>query len=503
MDFTKAANGQLTCCVNGVRLHSYYNPQKEADRFAASVCCDFEPSYVLVVEPAFSYCAQPLHQRFPQAVLCCVRLSHEFASYDNLWQKVFNVTDLRAANNGQLNDSLAEQIFAFMAEEGVCSCAFLSWKPAESAFPKEAGFAWQQIRKAVQKGMSVLSTRKYFARRWTKNALRLSLFAKKTARIKQGDAAVVVCASGPSLERNIPLLRQYRSRFFLVAVSSALSVLLHEGLTPDLCVSTDGGYWAKLHLAPLDQRAVPLALAAEGSCFAHIIESNTLIPLVYPDGCSKAIIRAARLCALGSTRCGTVSGTAAYLALSITQGDVFFCGLDLATSKGFAHAQPNALEMRSSLCDYRLSTAETRSAKASLPPPRGEPSAMQIYRSWFSTQRFPDRIFRLDTQKPSDLGTLKGASWQFFDERTNGFAQMLMPAIKETQHIRAHQSERKEVLKEVVRQNAANSEWVDDALALESTLLKRSSHEKKQEAAQKIEEEMRLFCDDVIRAVGI
>ena len=502
MDFAKAANGQLTCCVNGVRLHSYYNPQKEADHFAESVSSDFEPSYVLVVEPALSYCAQPLHQRFPQAVLCCIRLSSEFALYDDLWQKVFYAPDTKASKGGQMNEILAEQIFSFMAEEGVCSCAFVSWKPSETAFPKEASFAWHQIRKAVQKAMTVLSTRKYFAKRWAKNALRLSLFAKKTARIEQGDAAVVVCASGPSLKRNIPLLRKYRSRFFLVALSSALSVLLYRGEHPDLCVSTDGGYWAKLHLSGLDKNSIPLSLATEGSCFSHIIEESTLIPLVYPSGCSKTIIKEAGLTGLSATRCGTVSGTAAYLALSITRGDVFFCGLDLAAGKGFAHAQPNSLEVLSSLKDNRLSTAETRSAKASLPPVSGEPSAMEIYRSWFSSQHFPERIFRLDTQMPPDMGTIKGASWEFFEERTKHFAQKAMPTIKETQQITAPQSERKVKLKEVVRQNTANSEWIEDALALESTILKRSSQDKKQEVAKRVEKEMRLFCDDVLGALG-
>ena len=499
MDFAKAASGQLTCCVNGVRLHSYYDPQKEAVRFAQSVICEFNPSYILVVEPALSYCAPFLHQRFPQAVLCCIRFSNGFASYDHLWQKVFY-----AVNDDQLNDNLAEQIFEFMGEVGVCSCAFIAWKPSETAFPKEADFTWGQIRKAVQKGMSVLSTRKYFAKRWTKNALRLCFFAKKSALIEQGDSAVVVCASGPSLKDNIPFLTRFRSRFFLVSLSSALLPLLYAGVRPDLCVSTDGGYWAKLHLSCLLQNAIPLAIAAEGSCFANIIEEDTVVPLLYPDGCSKTILHEMGLLGLDATRNGTISGTAAHLALSLTRGDVFFCGLDLAAGKGFAHTQPNALETLSSLSDYRLSPTETRAAKASLPPPSHENSPMQIYRSWFSSQNFPDRLFRLDTQMLPTLGTIKGVDWEFFERRTKDFTQKTMPHFKETHcNLAADKTRRKAQLKATVERNRANGEWVEDALTLESALFKRSTEEEKTHLAQKIKEEMQLFCNDVLRALGI
>ena len=498
MEATKANNGQLTCCVNGVHLHSRYDPQKEAARFVDSLSCDFAPSYVLVVEPALSYCAPYLNQRFPQAILCCIRLSCEFASSDALWQKVFCV-----ANDELLNDSLGEQIFEFMGEEGVCSCAFVSWKPSETAFPKEADFAWRQIRKAVQKGMSVLSTRKYFARRWTKNALRLCLFARKTALVEQGDASVVVCASGPSLKDSIPFLTHFRSRFFLVALSSALSPLLYAGLQPDLCVSSDGGYWAKLHLSCLPENTIPLSLAAEGSCFAHIIEGNTIVPLVYPDGCSKTILREMGVAGLEAARNGTVSGTAAFLALSLTRGDVYFCGLDLARGNGFAHTQPNALETLSSLSDCRLSPTETRIVKASLPLPNHETSPMQIYRSWFSSHPFPARLFRLGTQKPPTLGTIEGISWKDFEERTKDFAQKKMPSFKETHSsFSADKNVRRKQLAAMIERNRANSEWIQDALTLENTLFKRSDSEKRAEIAKKIEEEMDLFCNDVLRALG-
>mgnify|MGYP004516284809 FL=1 len=84
-----------------------------------------------------------------------------------------------------------------MGDEGIASCLFASWKPSEKAFPKQSALAWNEIKAAVLKSRNVLCTRKHFAKRWAKNAVRLSLFAKNIYGIKSGTSPVVVCASGP------------------------------------------------------------------------------------------------------------------------------------------------------------------------------------------------------------------------------------------------------------------------------------------------------------------
>jgi hypothetical protein len=53
------------------------------------------------------------------------------------------------------------------------------------------------------------------------------------------DVPAIICSAGPSLDKNIQLLKSARERFFLIAVATALKPLLHDGIRPDIVISID------------------------------------------------------------------------------------------------------------------------------------------------------------------------------------------------------------------------------------------------------------------------
>ena len=53
------------------------------------------------------------------------------------------------------------------------------------------------------------------------------------------DIPTIICSAGPSLDKNIQLLKSARERFFLIAVATALKPLLHNGIQPDVVISID------------------------------------------------------------------------------------------------------------------------------------------------------------------------------------------------------------------------------------------------------------------------
>ena len=53
------------------------------------------------------------------------------------------------------------------------------------------------------------------------------------------EVPAVICSAGPSLDKNIQLLKSARERFFLIAVATALKPLLYNGIKPDVVVSID------------------------------------------------------------------------------------------------------------------------------------------------------------------------------------------------------------------------------------------------------------------------
>lgn len=49
----------------------------------------------------------------------------------------------------------------------------------------------------------------------------------------------IICSAGPSLDKNIHLLKSARKRFFLIAVATALKPLRYHGIQPDAVISID------------------------------------------------------------------------------------------------------------------------------------------------------------------------------------------------------------------------------------------------------------------------
>ncbi len=408
-EFATAKNGERTVRANGILLHSAYNPSSEAEKFTAAVSCRFSPELVVAVEPALSYILPFLRKRFPDALMCAVRLSDVFSGTDSVWDMTIR---FRAGHQ----DEFADRLISLFGEEKLCSALFTGWPPSGRAMEAEAGGAWTAIKAAVEKARTVLITRGYFENRWLLNSCRLIKFVRNTVQFTgMTDLPAVVTASGPDLLCAVPAIKKYRDRIFLICVSSALRPLLSRGITPDLCVSTDGGYWAKKHLECLSEapRRIPLALPPEAACPSGILSDGLILPLAYSDGPGSAALKAAGITAVTAERNGTVSGTAMRLAQTMTSGRIFMTGLNLSPQKGFQHTQPNAVEAAAAAGTDRTDTEETRAAASGLPS-----GTLEIYRKWFaSCGTYGREIFRVSQPscRRNSLGKIRDITPEEFE----------------------------------------------------------------------------------------
>lgn len=386
--FFTAKNGSQSCRYGTVLLHSSYDPEHEAGLFVSSLICSFNPSWIIITEPGLSYIAPFLRKRFPSSQLCAVRYDRSFSSFSSLWDKTLFISSSQSAEN------IADLLYAEFGEETLCSSFFAPWKPSSKIWHDTDNAVWTGIESAVKKSRDVLFTRSYFSSRWICNSVQFCRYVSHTASVSNGTSPVVICASGPSLESALPYLSELRSCYFLIAVSSAVSVLLNYGIIPDMCISTDGGYWARFHLRALSDccSEIPVALTPESSCDIQLLSSHTVIPLSYSDGSLSSLASSCGFSMMHAERNGTVSGTAAEFALSITSGPVFFCGLDLSSCTGFQHARPNMLDAVSASADNRLRTCESRITSS-----RFSSGSLDVYRNWFAafSRRYTGRLFRL------------------------------------------------------------------------------------------------------------
>jgi hypothetical protein len=400
--FETAKNGIPVCSVNNIRLHSSYDPIREAERFVANLNQPLEPSVIVVTEPALSYCKSFLASRFPNVILCAIRYTMAFSESDTLWNTVFYA-------EGKTSETFSEELFTAFGEAKLLTAAFFTWEPSERAFPQISKLVWQGIKLAMRKSRDVLETREFFAKRWIKNAVRFAYDITFPATIQNGTMPVLIAASGPSLKACLPFIAEFREQFFVIGLSSAIEALIRAGIQPDIAMTTDGGYWAKEHLSILCQNSdISLACSAESAVPAAVLAKNPIIPLAYSGGFDALILHECGIPAMKAERNGTVAGTAACFALSITAGDVFFCGLDLAAGIGFHHTNPNRLDMRSRPADFRLKPMSHRLATASF-----SSGALAVYRSWFASRSpvFTGRVYRISAEPYSEpLGALQDLS---------------------------------------------------------------------------------------------
>jgi hypothetical protein len=491
--FSSARNGSPTCSVNGIHIHSAYNPETEAQRFVDTLTPRFNPSCVIVVEPALSYCAKPLRKRFPEAVLCAVRLLPDFRTSDPSWDHIFYYDISHGAA------FFSEVLYHTLGEDLLCASFFCTWPPSQQAMNNLCAILWEAIKSAVLKSRDVLATRAKFTSRWTANAVLSATRMNSCMSVKAGSAPVIVAASGPSLQSSLAYILSRRSSFFLIAVSSALSPLLANGITPDICFTTDGGFWASYHLASpcIKQASYAVAASSESYCPPSLYSCKNIIPLSYEDGPECDIYHSCSIPYIHAERNGTVSGTAALFALSITTGPVYMCGLDLAPSAGFVHTQPNALDINNSLAEKRTFTRETRISSSRF----SSDGSLGIYRSWFRSvsKQTASRLFRLSdnfsfTEKLSPIADI---NWNFFSSNLSSVSQknMHLPLLEKCSPLLSCK-ERTEIVSQLLSEKRKSGAWNNLLCPLEHLIEQRSLNS---DAYQTEHQKYIESCDSVFR----
>lgn len=361
------------------KIHSKYNPKKEADRFVENI--KGSPLFIIITEPGESYLACSLRKKFPSAKIIAVRYSNtEFLSTDNLWDFVWR------PGRGSLKFFLINVI----PDEFFFASVFLSWKPSENVWKEVSDNVWKEISEAVKIICSIINTRNYFGKRWCSNIFKNLILAKKNILFDFSEMEdSLFAASGASLE-NI-LKTKNLNNFFILSASSALPALSYHGITPSLAVSTDGGFWAGMHLKNINKE-IPLAFPLEAYIPSDILKKAECVFLNYGSLLEEYFFKKLNIPFLSAKRNGTVSGTAIELLLEKTKGNIFAAGLDLEYSKGISHARPNMNIQNSKNSEYKMNSFSNILAHQGF-----DSRSMSTYSAWFSNLPAvkSKRIFRI------------------------------------------------------------------------------------------------------------
>ena len=162
------------------------------------------------------------------------------------------------------------------APEAIEACILAEYRPALSGSIKTIPLrarteldiprfsaAAGAIQRAIEGVSSDYSVQAWFGTRWFSNIIR----NLKTAEMRNVPAPPIrdaaICAAGPSLDQQLPLLAEYRERqkgAYIIAADTALPALLYGGITPDAVVSIDCQHISYYHFMGIDAQSIPLFL---------------------------------------------------------------------------------------------------------------------------------------------------------------------------------------------------------------------------------------------------
>ncbi|WP_168203354.1 6-hydroxymethylpterin diphosphokinase MptE-like protein [Oceanispirochaeta crateris] len=388
-------SGTPTARINNKYLHSKYDPLKEARLFVNNFIQDKSYSknkLIIVLEPGLGYLLNELSLIHPQNLIFSVFFhsnTYQYCSEKGVLDNIFSYAP-------NMNDSLTTVLDKTLTRLNMRDIIFLEWPASKYLFPDEC----KHIRYKILEHLRILQgneiTKRQFSKLWICNGIRNYLRHDYSTCIASPlDRAVILAASGPSLENHIDRIQELQKDYFIVALPSSLSILKEYDIIPDILFTTDPGFYAREHLKYLDPSTLCIApvtasfrdnqnhLAGinQGSYIESLLFKNNELPFL--------------------AEMGTVAATALTFLKEICTHPIYIAGLDFCIKDIKMHAEPHSFKSiilknenrffpgvssyfnRANDMAYKIEN-HFRYSKS-----------MDTYSAWFRNQKFPDNFLRL------------------------------------------------------------------------------------------------------------
>ncbi|TGL44481.1 motility associated factor glycosyltransferase family protein [Leptospira perdikensis] len=395
---TQSKTGDPTLELEGVWIHSRFDPKKEAERFATELPHDGSERIYLLFGAGIGYIIPYLLEREKVTIIW-------MEPYPFFIRESFQIFDFsKAFLEGKLilitGEGLEDQLSEAVKGKGTHPISFVphrgSWQWRESDYIKLRYTAEQMFHKKDVNLATLTRFEKIWAKNICYNLPELSKFrpVSDLFGIAEG-ISIVVCGAGPSLSESVPDLTKYRNQFLLLAVDTALPILTSFGVEPDLIFSVDPQALNSQYLEDysgngiliFDPTSTYLSLRLDKGPNKGFVTSSPfpLIGLLERTGSEE----------IGSVPFGgSVSTNAASLATLMGANSVFLVGQDLSFTKGLAHSKGAVLEERLNYLESRKFRREKHNYKQLFALPQKKVTGdleetyitnekMLIFKKWF------------------------------------------------------------------------------------------------------------------------
>jgi hypothetical protein len=344
LELRTTRTGQPTAVLGGVWLHSRYDPEREAARYARN--CRHSagtppPSTLILLGGELGYVCTALSREFPSSRLLVVYYDSAVFSHARSSLPPSAGTWHPGSPEG-LPQFLQRQI----SEIGSEGLRVLEWAPSARAWPQLSLETNRLVGQFLRELRGSLVTTSALGRRWLRNSFYNFVAIDGVRPLPRcvGPWPVVIAASGPSLAESLPLIRRYRRQLLLWALPSATLALCAAGLSPDLVVLTDPGYYAFYHLHGALPPGTPLCMPLSAGTGAWRLQAG--VSYFSQDTVfEREILATTGFNGPVVLPSGTVSASALELALRISEASIVLAGLDFRFRDVHSHVRPNAVEL--------------------------------------------------------------------------------------------------------------------------------------------------------------
>lgn len=223
--------GLETIKINGYFLHSKYDPIREAKEFAKKHYAAGNTH--ILFGYGNGYIAEALQNEFTSNErLICIE-----PVLKNIVIEKKDVVVLEEDNVDEIEIFVTQNISVINNVKIICSPNY------DKIFPK----LFKEILGILKNKLSFnrvnVNTVNAMAHEWQRNYLyniKSALHDQSIeALYKYSDSPVVIASGGPSLTKQLPLLKEIRNQIILIASGSTVNSLLNEDIEPDYIVSID------------------------------------------------------------------------------------------------------------------------------------------------------------------------------------------------------------------------------------------------------------------------
>lgn len=399
----RSASGYAYYRIDQKPVHSRHDPISEAARHLSRISIRDDNQVILFFGAGLGYVIRLfLNERTNRCIW--------FESDPNLLYAALGLNDFRDVLNDRLSvrtilpdeKFLEERLAKFRNQE-------IEFYVQDSTFSGNPfyGAAKKIIERYLNKKSVNLATMTRFDRNWTSNIIKNFYHLARAKPVsllfdRFRDVTALICGAGPSLGDSVDQIREYRDRFLLIAVDTALIPLTAAGIDPDITVTVDPQPLNRNYIEGYEGKSLFVCDPTTSYLSLRLLPEDRLYFYRSPFRISELFFRHLRVSAGDIAFGGSVSTNAYDLAIKLGCRNILLVGQDLSFSNGLAHVKGAVLEEALSLKESRLFRRELHNHRQLhalpvrlLPSIDGTQSVptndkLKIFYEWFNSRFYAD-----------------------------------------------------------------------------------------------------------------